>query len=119
MGSSGELQYLQSLPLKLKIAKSKQRIREWYYYFGGEVYISFSGGKDSTVLLDLVRSEFPDVPAVFIDTGLEFPEIRDFVRTIDNVVWVKPKMDFKCNRKIRIPCNIKRTGTIYSKLQNN
>ena len=89
-----ELKKLQALDLETKILKSKRRIREWYYHFGGSVYISFSGGKDSTVLLHLVRSEFPDVPAVFVDTGLEFPEIREFVKTIENVIWVKPKMNF-------------------------
>ncbi|MFA5238327.1 MAG: phosphoadenosine phosphosulfate reductase family protein [Phycisphaerae bacterium] len=62
---------------------------------GGQVYVSFSGGKDSTVLLSLVRDMYPDVPAVFFDTGLEYPEIRDFVKTFDNVVWLKPKKTFK------------------------
>lgn len=74
---------------------SERRIREWYDYHKGEVVVSFSGGKDSTVTLRLVRSVFPKVPAVFVDTGLEFPEIRDFVKTIDNVTWLKPKMSFK------------------------
>ena len=53
------------------------------------------GGKDSTVLLDLVRRIYPDVPAVFIDTGLEYPELREFVKTIDNVIWLKPSMNFR------------------------
>lgn len=61
---------------------------------GGQVYVSFSGGKDSTVLLDLVRKVYPDVKAVFCDTGLEYPEIREFVKTYDNVEWLKPKMTF-------------------------
>ena len=38
-------------------------------------------GKDSTVLLHLVRSIYPDTPALYIDTGLEYPEIKNFVKT--------------------------------------
>lgn len=44
-----ELQQMQSLPLELKIRKSQERIKEWYEYWDGMVYISYSGGKDSTV----------------------------------------------------------------------
>lgn len=84
----------QAMPLGLKIKFSLSRIEQWYREFDGKVYVSFSGGKDSTVLLHLVRSKFPDVEAVFADTGLEFPEIRDFVKTIDNVTWIRPKMPF-------------------------
>lgn len=90
----GELAQLQGLPLELKILKTQQRIREWYEAHDGEVYISFSGGKDSTVLLDLVRSVYSDVVAVYVDTGLEYPEVRNFVKTIPNVKWIKPKMRF-------------------------
>ena len=90
-----QLQQLQSLPLDIKIKKTKLRIKEWYEYWDGQVYVSFSGGKDSTVLLHIVRELYPTVPAVFCDTGLEYPEIRDFVKTIDNVIWLKPEMNFK------------------------
>lgn len=89
------MKLLQALPLNLKIAKTQNRIREWYNYYGGEVYVSFSGGKDSTVLLDIVRGLYPDIDAVYVDTGLEYPELRDFVKTIDNVTWLKPKKNFK------------------------
>ena len=42
-----------------------------------------------------MRRIYPDTPAVFVDTGLEYPELREFVKTIDNVIWVKPEMNFK------------------------
>ena len=90
-----ELKMLQSLPLNLKIEKTRLRIKEWYEYWDGEVYISFSGGKDSTVLLDIVRNMYPDVLAVYSDTGLEYPEIKEFVKTFPNVTIVRPKHSFK------------------------
>jgi 3'-phosphoadenosine 5'-phosphosulfate sulfotransferase (PAPS reductase)/FAD synthetase len=90
-----QLQQRLSLPLDVKIIMTKLRIIKWYEHFEGDVYISFSGGKDSTVLLHLVRSIYPDIGAVFCDTGLEYPEVRCHVKSIKNVTWIKPKISFK------------------------
>lgn len=90
-----DLLTLQALPLDIKIKKSLLRVEEWYRYWGGKVYVSFSGGLDSTVLLHLVRSIYPDVVAVFNDTGLEYPELKEFVKQHSNVVIVKPLKSFK------------------------
>lgn len=94
MPTNEELKLFQSYPLDLKIKKSLLRIREWYRHWDGNVVVSFSGGKDSTVLLHMVRSIYPDVPAVYADTGLEFPDLKRHVKTFDNVVIVRPKVSF-------------------------
>ena len=91
-----ELRLMQNYPLELKIMKTKQRIIEWVSYYGLEgVYISFSGGKDSTVLLTIAREIYPNIKALYIDTGLEYPEIKEFVKTWSNVDIVRPKLSFR------------------------
>lgn len=95
MPTKEDLAYLQKLPLDLKVMMTKARIREWVSHFGTDgVYVSFSGGKDSTVLLHLVREEYPNIEAVFVNTGLEYPEIQKFVKSFENVTILRPKMSF-------------------------
>jgi len=89
-----DLAEMQAWPLERKIRVTQAKIIEWYVRFNGNVAVSFSGGKDSTVLLDLARRAFPEILAVFVDTGLEYPEIRAFVKTIPNVTWIYPEMPF-------------------------
>ena len=89
-----DLIQMQSLPLEIKIRMTKERIQQWYEYWDGQVYISFSGGKDSTVLKHIVNSMYDDVPAVFVNTGLEYPEIQKFAMSQKNVVTVRPEMRF-------------------------
>lgn len=89
-----DLTAMQAWPLSLKVQVSQTKIMEWHTRFDGNVFLSFSGGIDSTVLLDLARRVYEDIPAVFVDTGLEYPEIRDFVKTKENVTWLRPKVPF-------------------------
>ena len=43
--TKGDLAQMQSLPLSIKISMTKRRIRDWYDYWDGNVFVSFSGGK--------------------------------------------------------------------------
>jgi len=88
-----QLQQLQSLSLRAKVARTERKIREWYNHWQGDVCVSVSG-KDSTALLHIVRQLYPKVRGVFVDTGLEYPEIRDHIKTLDNVEWLKPQLTF-------------------------
>lgn len=101
--SKGDLQQMQSLPLEAKILMTQRRIRDWVDYWHGDVYVSFSGGKDSTVLKHIVDGMYDDIPAVFVNTGLEYPEIQRFVRDIkagkfpcfnSDVEIIRPEMRF-------------------------
>ena len=87
-----ELRERQSWTLSQKIDHSLGVIDQFYNRLDGKVYVSFSGGKDSTIVLWLARKLFPNIKAAFCNTGNEFPDIVKFVRQFDNVDWVKPKM---------------------------
>lgn len=89
-----DLKIMQEWPLERKIRVSQSHIMKWYQHWGGRVYISFSGGKDSTVLLDLARRVYPDIEAVFCDTGLEYPEVRKFALSHSNVTKIRPEKTF-------------------------
>ena len=96
MPTAEELRIMQAYPIDLKVKKTQLRIREWVNYYGAEnCAVSFSGGKDSTVLLHIVRELYPSIEAVFCNTGLEYPEIQKFAKSFDNVTVLTPKMSFK------------------------
>ena len=94
--TSADLRQLQQMPLSKKVVMTKQRIRQWVEHYGKDhVYVSFSGGKDSTVLLHIAREMYPDIHAVYIDTSLEYPEVRQFALSQENIEVLKPKLNFR------------------------
>lgn len=111
-----DLRELQSKSLEEKIQISTARIIEWYESWNGQVYISNSGGVDSTVLSWLVHRIYPDVIDVYCDTGLEYPELRKFILNKSNIIALKPKMSFiEVIKKYGYPIISKETAyAIYS-----
>jgi len=82
------------MPLEDKIKRSKLKIKQFYDYMDGRVHISTSGGKDSTVLLHLIRSMYPDVVAVNSYEHVH-KETFQFLDTIPNLIRLKPVMKFE------------------------
>lgn len=92
--------------LDIKIANAKHRIENLYFQTEGKCYVSFSGGKDSTVILAIVKMceeiyTIPPnaIPAVFSDTGIELGATKDFVKWVkenwyENVEIIKPEKTF-------------------------
>ena len=92
-----DLYQMQSLPISAKIRMTARRINEWVNEFGEDgVYLSFSGGKDSTVLGHIIREVcgYKNIPFVFVDVPTQYPELKQFAMTFDNLVILKPKISF-------------------------
>ena len=71
--------------LKQKVSLSIEIIKEAYDRFGDKIGVAFTGGKDSSVLLDLTRRAFlGKIPfkVITIDTSAEFPEIKEFINKL-------------------------------------
>lgn len=91
-----ELAERQKWTLEQKIDHSVGTIEAFIARTGRTPYVSFSGGKDSTVLLDICRRFVSqDIKAVFDNTGNEFPEIVQFVRQVENVTVITPKLNIR------------------------
>lgn len=87
-----------------RVTEAQHRIEELYHETHGKCYVSFSGGKDSTVLLALVKQcqelgTIGDIPAVFSNTGIEMQVTIDFVKWVrsewyPNVIIIHPEKPF-------------------------
>ena len=84
------------LSLKDKITLSKKIIKEFINDRNEyQSYISCSFGKDSIVLVDIVRSIYPEIPIVYINTGIEYPSCVELSKSYKNVYTITPKKDMK------------------------
>ncbi|MDD3797242.1 MAG: phosphoadenosine phosphosulfate reductase family protein [Lachnospiraceae bacterium] len=107
------------LPYEGKLLLTRRRIHDWNDFHYGNVYVSFSGGLDSTVLVDIVRKTIGRVPLVFVNTGLEYPQIVRFVSGYEDVTVLKPELSFReVLQTYGYPLISKETAAKIRKLRN-
>ena len=70
------------MPFPDKLAISQVIIQRQLGDLAHNVAVAFSGGKDSLVVLSLVRQYYSDVPVLFNNTGVEWPETIRYVREL-------------------------------------
>lgn len=107
--TKADLEKMRAWPLYRKIQVTQTRLLEWYIRFNGCIYISFSGGKDSTVLADLAARvykafaslEEKPLTLVFVNTGLEYPEIQQFVQEFAE--WLRTTYEIPVDLKMLYP----------------
>ena len=95
--TSSDLKEMQSWSLDHKIDSTLARIMEWHSRWDNHCYVSFSGGKDSTVLADLATQVCKirgcKLILWFSDTGLEYPEVREHALNFGD--WLREKYDIE------------------------
>lgn len=111
---------LMAMDVQDKEILTYEKLDEWYTAWGGQCYVSFSGGKDSTVLAYLAArylSSFRTPPwelnLVFVNTGLEYPEIQKFVNEYAD--WLRkkfPRVTINLTR-LRPKMNVRQVVTKY------
>lgn len=119
-----DLYQMQAMPLSAKIRMTKYRIDQFVDKYGEDgVYLSFSAGKDSTVLGHIIRKVcgYKNIPFVFADVPTQYPELKQFAMTFDNIVILKPKFsDAPSNTGLILEEHLKaiRGGTIKSIIES-
>ena len=94
------------MSLDEKARDACHRIEDLWHETDGKCFVSFSGGKDSTVILALIKLceevyTIPPngIPAVFSNTGIELGVTVDFVKWVKdnyypNVITIRPEKSF-------------------------
>lgn len=105
MFTKDDLKKFQSESLDQKFQRTLAKVSEWYLRWDNEVYVAFSGGKDSTVLADICarwcKIANKTLYLVFVNTGLEYPEIQKHVKFFAG--WLEEKYGIEVELEITRP----------------
>ncbi len=117
-----QLKQKQSLPLDIKINLTKKRIMQFYKLNQGKVYISYSGGKDSEVMLHIIKEIYPEIIVVFVDTGTEIDTRKHAMKKADVIlrpkktmleIWNKYGLPFPSKQQADFIYKVKHTKSDY------
>lgn len=112
------------LTLEMKVEDALFRIKDLYDRTNGKCIISFSGGKDSTVVAELyfmakARGMIGNIDIVFADTKVEYDAIYDFVEWFNKnkqeVIYIEPTKPFgKVLKEYGLPAMSKMKSELLS-----
>ena len=115
---------MDKLMYNLNVEKAKHRITTLYYQTNGYCYLGFSGGKDSTIVLALIKQLELGIPAVFCDTRIELDATYNFVRWVNDnyypVKIIQPEKSFsQVLKEYGKPVKSKLRSHVLRAYQNN
>lgn len=93
-----DLKMMIQWPLQKKVQTAQTRILEFCRYYDNNVFVAYSGGKNSCVLLDLCRRVMPCIQAVFSNDGIHY-EVAKFVKEDKILTILEPDKDKTCLRQ--------------------
>jgi len=106
------LTQLQAMDLNAKFQRTLGLVGEWHNHYDNRVYVSLSGGKDSTVLADIdakwCKAIGQPLNLAFSNTGLEYPEIQIHVKELGGYIspitreWIPGYFEEKYGIKVNL-----------------
>lgn len=87
MERAGFLAHARTSGFRRRVEVARDAVTQWLRE-SRQPYVAFSGGKDSTAMLHLVRKQAPDTPAMFGDAEYQLPETDELVAATPNVYRV-------------------------------
>lgn len=110
-----------ALPPEIKVLLTQSRVREFVAEFGVDgVFLSFSGGKDSQVLAEIIKEMGPPydrIELVFFDTHNEDKSVYEIVERYNATVISSPLLPQEVIEKVGYPLFNKRIAKIIEDIR--
>lgn len=78
-----DLLHAKTVEYVTRVSEAHDLIKEALHHMKNP-YVSFSGGKDSTVMLHMVLKHKPDIPVIYWDADASYPDTEVFLKKVIN-----------------------------------